>query len=74
MERGGWAAFLQRAYDHAHLLVVHTQVLYTSKADLIAAKRMERGGRSGAVAAMAEFVGTACCRRKCVLGYFGEKR
>eukprot|EP00967_Tisochrysis_lutea_P077551 scaffold105378_cov18-Tisochrysis_lutea.AAC.1 len=53
---------------------LESQVMYTSNADLTAAQRLERGGRSGAVAEVAAFAGAVSCRRKRVLSFFGEKR
>lgn len=51
-----------------------TALLYGSAADLESARRMERGTRAGAVAAVADFVTSARCRRKAILAFFGEAR
>ena len=37
-------------------------------------RNMEVGERRGSAAAVADLALTACCRRKALLAYFGEKR
>ncbi|GFH09886.1 ATP-dependent DNA helicase Q-like 3 [Haematococcus lacustris] len=54
------------------VLLLCMQLLYGSAADLESARRMERGTRAGAVAAVADFVTSARCRRKAILAFFGE--
>ncbi|CAL5227140.1 g10051 [Coccomyxa viridis] len=49
-------------------------IMYTSRKHLNQMRNMEVGDRRGSAEAVGDLALTACCRRKALLAYFGEKR